>query len=125
MDRRELRDVLYTAWQNVPVAPAPCLHACALRARASLFGHNAPRKFVRRETPNGVVTKTEEWTLEKETDAEPEPFSIDLTFDSGGDCVFVLAMGLVIKIGNQPIKHSEPSSRKVLPSSAFPRASRS
>ncbi|HEV7515384.1 MAG TPA: baseplate J/gp47 family protein, partial [Thermoanaerobaculia bacterium] len=40
--RPELAAGLYAAWANVPVTPAPSLKVCALRLRASVFGHNAP-----------------------------------------------------------------------------------
>ena len=42
----ELRDVFYQAWANVPVTRAPTLKVCALRTRASVFGHNAPLELV-------------------------------------------------------------------------------
>jgi predicted phage baseplate assembly protein len=86
VDRRDLRDVLYTAWENVPVTPRPCLRVCALRTHASVFGHNAPRKFVRREDgEGGVVTETQEWTLLEEIDGVLRAFQIAVLSSSGGD----------------------------------------
>jgi predicted phage baseplate assembly protein len=59
--RPELRDVLYKAWANVPVARLPKLKVCALRVRASVFGHNAPLELVRAD--NGAVLGSKEWDL--------------------------------------------------------------
>jgi hypothetical protein len=61
--RPELRDVLYKAWANVPVVEAPVLQVCALRVRASVFGHNAP---LERHVDDGVLTSPQEWALGKE-----------------------------------------------------------
>jgi predicted phage baseplate assembly protein len=62
--RPELRDVLYKAWANVPVVEAPALRVCALRTRASVFGHNAPLELLRGQ--GGIITGSQEWWL-------PEP----------------------------------------------------
>jgi len=66
--RRELRDTLYRAWANVPATPPAVFEVYALRARASVFGHNAPPKLLStQQDDNGVVTfNTTEWTFEKE-----------------------------------------------------------
>ncbi len=55
--RPELREVLYKAWANVPVVPSPTLKVCALRLRASVFGHNAPLRLVRNS--DGAVLRSE------------------------------------------------------------------
>jgi baseplate J-like protein len=59
--RPELRDVLYKAWANVPVVRSPKLKVCALRVRASVFGHNAPLELVRAD--NGAILRSKEWDL--------------------------------------------------------------
>ncbi|HVT57250.1 MAG TPA: putative baseplate assembly protein [Thermoanaerobaculia bacterium] len=59
--RPELGNVLYSAWANVPVTPAPELQVAALRTKASPFGSNAPLDLVRGD--NGAITNTKEWEL--------------------------------------------------------------
>jgi hypothetical protein len=65
--RPELRSSLYQAWANVPAAPAPTLEVYALRARAAVFGNNAPVKVLSaKPQDDGTVTfSTTEWTLTK------------------------------------------------------------
>jgi len=65
--RPELRASLYRAWANVPAAPAPMLEVYALRARAAVFGNNAPVKVLSaKPTDDGtVVFSTTEWPLAK------------------------------------------------------------
>ena len=60
----ELAAGLYAAWANVPVTEPPALQVCALRTRASVFGHNAPLELVRDE--RGVITSSKEWDLFRE-----------------------------------------------------------
>ncbi|HSG38115.1 MAG TPA: hypothetical protein VLE27_00635, partial [Thermoanaerobaculia bacterium] len=62
-----LQGTLYTAWANAPATAAPDFEVYALRTRASVFGHNVPRRLVSSSTDdNGVVTfQTEEWPLEE------------------------------------------------------------
>jgi hypothetical protein len=66
--RRELRDTLYRAWANVPATRPHVFEVYALRARASVFGHNAPRDF-KQDVDGEVVTFSRpEWVLTKETE---------------------------------------------------------
>lgn len=60
----ELAPSLYTAWSNLPATPPPALEVCALRTRASVFGHNAPRDL-RRNSDTGAITGTREWNVAK------------------------------------------------------------
>lgn len=78
--RPSLRDVLYRAWENLPVsAPAP-VRVYALRTRASVFGHNAPLKQITsKET--GRIERYEEWTLFRDTGLQ-ESFEINLFFSN-------------------------------------------
>jgi len=81
--RPELRDVLYKAWANVPVALPPTLKVCALRTRASVFGHNSPLELVRRPS-DGVILRTKEWDLVPPGGTVGETITIALSpsFDS-------------------------------------------
>src|SRR5262249_15340456 len=63
--RPELRDVLYKAWANVPATPAPKLRVCALRTRAAVFGHNAPKFLSTVREREAVVFDIAEWKLVK------------------------------------------------------------
>jgi hypothetical protein len=65
--RPELRASLYRAWANVPAAPASTLEVYALRARAAVFGNNAPVKVLSAKPADDgtVVFSTTEWTLTK------------------------------------------------------------
>ncbi len=73
--RPELRASLYQAWANVPAAPAPTLEVYALRARAAVFGNNAPVKVLSaKPEDDGTVTfSTTEWTLEKNRSPTEDP----------------------------------------------------
>lgn len=61
--RPELAGSLYTAWANVPVTLPPSLKVCALRTRASVFGHNAPLELTRDPDNKSLITGTQEWDL--------------------------------------------------------------
>jgi hypothetical protein len=43
--RPDLKDLLYTSWQNIPPADTPELEVYALRVDARPFGHNAPLRL--------------------------------------------------------------------------------
>jgi hypothetical protein len=78
--RPSLSDVLYRAWENLPVSPPVPVRVYALRTQASVFGHNAPLKPVIDPT-SGRVIRTEEWTLFNEAGpGAEEDFSIILAF---------------------------------------------
>ena len=65
--RPELHAILYQAWASLPATPLPRLKVCALRARASVFGHQAPKRLVPdpdQQHPFAFVPQ--EWALEKE-----------------------------------------------------------
>lgn len=69
--RPELREVFYQTLANVPVTPAPTLRVWGLRAKASVFGHNAPLELTRTEDSNQKVTfSSEEWKNLAETEQE-------------------------------------------------------
>ena len=81
--RPELRDTLYKAWANAPVTQPSALEVYALRARASVFGHNAPMEQERSEDEDGVVTFTpREWTLQRNESwtEEPQVVWLDTTY---------------------------------------------
>jgi len=59
--RPELEPILYKAWENVPVTPAPPFEVHSFQVRASVFGHNAPRTGTKHR---GVITSTKEWDLQ-------------------------------------------------------------
>ena len=71
-----LQEVLYKAWENVPVTAPETSEVHALRTRASLFGHNAPPELSRNSA--GVITGTKEWDLHKVTSTRAEAFDIQL-----------------------------------------------
>lgn len=81
--RPELRDTLYKAWANVPVVLGPDLKVCALRTRASVFGHNAPLELVRRQR-DGVILGTKEWDLRRPATMPGEDVLIRLDPSKGG-----------------------------------------
>lgn len=72
----ELSGSLYTAWANAPATALPDFEVHALRARASVFGHNAPRRQVGTEPIQGGgirILPAEEWEIdEKDTLPDPE-----------------------------------------------------
>lgn len=53
----------YQAWANAAVLPLLPLKVYALRATASLFGNNAPRRILDIEPRTGRILKTGEWPL--------------------------------------------------------------
>ncbi|MEP7012886.1 MAG: putative baseplate assembly protein [Acidobacteriota bacterium] len=58
--RPELRGMLYTAWANAPATALPDFEVHALRVRASVFGHNAPRKLTSSKPDDqGVILFTQ------------------------------------------------------------------
>lgn len=65
-----LRGTLYTAWANAPATAEPGFEVHALRARASVFGHNAPPKLVSSQPgDNDEITFTyQTWPLTEEAD---------------------------------------------------------
>jgi hypothetical protein len=80
----ELRETFYQAWANVPVTRAPALKVCALRTRASVFGHNAPLEMVRDDSNNDFVRfRSQEWdflnAFEKVTE-EPREIWLDAPY---------------------------------------------
>jgi hypothetical protein len=56
----ELKDLLYTSWQNIPPRDTPGLEVYALRVDARPFGHNAPLRLtsIERNLP-----KMSEWDI--------------------------------------------------------------
>jgi hypothetical protein len=72
----ELSGTLYTAWANAPATALPDFEVHALRARASVFGHNAPRRQIGTEPSQsgGIrIIPPEEWDIdEKDTVPDPE-----------------------------------------------------
>jgi len=73
-----LRDVLYRAWENLPVSVPTPVRVYALRTRASVFGHNAPLKQItNKET--GRIEGYEEWTLFRNLDeVQTDHFKIEI-----------------------------------------------
>ena len=69
----ELSDVLYAAWANVPVTPAPDLQVFALRTRAAVFGGNAPLKLIFQD--GRITGPPQEW---------PAPFSVNPASEAPG-----------------------------------------
>ncbi|MFL6193738.1 MAG: putative baseplate assembly protein [Thermoanaerobaculia bacterium] len=69
VSRPELRDTLYTAWANAPVTLPPDFEVHVLRARASVFGHNAPKRLI---LSDGVIVDTPEWKLQNPQDDDPD-----------------------------------------------------
>jgi hypothetical protein len=82
--RPELRDVLYKAWANAPVVRASDLKVCALRTRASVFGHNAPLELIRRQR-DGIITGSKEWDLRLPANTAGEAVEIQLRPGSDGN----------------------------------------
>ncbi len=78
----ELKPILYKAWENVPVTPAPVFEAHAFKVRASIFGHNAPLEPVRNST--GVITGSKEWDLQVPGTSTNETVQIVLGQDPDG-----------------------------------------
>ncbi len=72
----ELKPILYKAWANVPVTPAPAFEAHSFKVRASIFGHNAPLEPVR--NTNSVITGSKEWDLQVPGTTTTESFEIVL-----------------------------------------------
>jgi hypothetical protein len=73
--RPELRGTLYTAWANAPATADPDFEVHALRTRASVFGHNAPRRqlgTVPRQGGGFSIIPPEEWDID-EQDTLPDP----------------------------------------------------
>ncbi|MFZ2313391.1 MAG: hypothetical protein WAV82_12310, partial [Methylobacter sp.] len=58
-----LRDTLSTAVANAKVTPENKIKVYALRATASPFGHNAPKKILKLERITGKIVKTGEWPI--------------------------------------------------------------
>lgn len=80
--RPGLRDVFYRAWENLTVSRPVPARVYALRARASVFGNNAPLKPVT-DPRTGRVERYEEWTLTRDTGAAtPEKFNINISFSN-------------------------------------------
>ena len=74
--RPELREILYKAWENVPVTPEPAVEVYALRTRASVFGHNAPLEPIKNS--DGVIIGSKEWDLQKPAGTAAESFEITM-----------------------------------------------
>ncbi|HEX3184530.1 MAG TPA: hypothetical protein VHQ94_07025, partial [Pyrinomonadaceae bacterium] len=72
--RPELKPILYKAWENVPVTPAPPFEVFAFPVRASVFGHNAPLEPVRNDA--GVIIDTKEWDLQARGPSTRETFQL-------------------------------------------------
>ncbi|HSE15784.1 MAG TPA: putative baseplate assembly protein [Pyrinomonadaceae bacterium] len=70
----ELKPILYKAWANVPVTPAPPFEVYAFPARASAFGHNAPLEPIRNS--DGLVTGAKEWDLQLPGATSTETFEL-------------------------------------------------
>ncbi|MFL6211753.1 MAG: putative baseplate assembly protein [Pyrinomonadaceae bacterium] len=70
---------LYRAWANLPVSEPSPMRAYTLRARASVFGHNAPLKPVP-NTQTGGILRYEEWTLLRDT-GEPASEVFEITIN--------------------------------------------
>lgn len=98
--RPELRDTLYTAWANTPVALLPDFEVYALRTRASVFGHNTPLKQMIRRQGEEVVIETKEWDLREFVDFTGKTFSVEARFQ------FITnhLLRLVIRIGDLTIE---------------------
>lgn len=78
--RPALSDVFYRAWESLTISSPAAARVYALRARASVFGNNAPLKPVT-DPRTGRVVATEEWTLKRDTGvAAKENFNINITF---------------------------------------------
>lgn len=74
-----LSSSLYRAWENVSISPPTSVLVYALRARASVFGHNAPLKAITNDS--GQITGHEEWTLfRSEGHAATDHFRIGIRF---------------------------------------------
>lgn len=77
--RPALREVLYTAWENLSVTAPTTARVYALRTRASVFGHNAPLKPIT-NTESGRVVGTEEWTLLRVPTEQRNKVSLDASY---------------------------------------------
>jgi len=91
--RPELEPILYKAWENVPVTPAPPFEVHSFQVRASVFGHNAPPEPVRNTA--GVITSTKEWDLQLPAPTSTEAF--ELVVGQGTGEAFLAK----ITVGNQ------------------------
>jgi len=78
--RPELRDTLYGAWEQAGTKRSAA-QVYALRATASLFGHNAPLKPIIKEENGTTTVDYEEWTLEKTTQDFEESFQVRVRVD--------------------------------------------
>jgi hypothetical protein len=97
--RPELRDVLYKAWANAPVTLPPTLKVCALRLSASVFGHNAPLKLIRREQ-DGVILRSEEWMLVRDGVAARDPFNVEVRLSMSAGEFPVPLLKTIVSVGN-------------------------
>ena len=79
--RPELEPVLYKAWENVPVTPAPTFEVYSFPVRASAFGHNAPLEPVRTD---GLITGTKEWDLQLPVPSTTESFELTFGEETAG-----------------------------------------
>lgn len=75
--RPEIRRTLYDGWRNLPLAIEPEIEVYALRARGSVFGHNAPLRSTVRRSFDGEQNETttieySEWNLYFEGDDSGE-----------------------------------------------------
>ena len=66
-----LRPVLYAAWKNATTTPPSPVRVYALRLKASLFGHNAPRKPLTFNSRTGEITETGDWPIVEDVGTEP------------------------------------------------------
>ena len=98
--RPALRDLLYRAWENLPVsAPLP-VSIYALRTRAAVFGHNAPLKPITNKD-TGRVDGYEEWTLFRDQRQAPnQRFTITVAFPRN-ESSFTCTVALVDQAGRQ------------------------
>jgi predicted phage baseplate assembly protein len=78
--RPELRSLLYNAWESVTITEPTVARVYALRARAAVFGNNAPLDPI--PDPNtGRITEHREWTLFTRTSQQvSEQFRIEMRF---------------------------------------------
>lgn len=109
--RPDLSSVLYQAWQNITVdGPTKAeIRVYALRVRASVFGHNAPKRTVFSKDGWSEPVETE-WTLNSSSEIAPEPFSVAVTLtpnssEPAGSAVS-LTIRTVIGLAAQQIANS-------------------
>ncbi|MEP6570459.1 MAG: putative baseplate assembly protein [Acidobacteriota bacterium] len=103
--RPSLASMFYRAWGNLSVTPLPATQTFALRARASVYGNNAPLKPIL--DADGRIERYEEWTLQKP--GERGRFSIEVAAPAGSASDQVFATTIVVAGAKTRASGSDPS----------------